>query len=324
MLDISPEKLVLSWDISTAALHLEDFKSFLSKTASNQPEKQKRSRFASTASKIDKLFAEGDMFINLRTPVMDYKTFKATDVVARVVLKTTEIAFEKVQLKHAGGEMNVSGSVSNGEKFNPVTLRSQLSGMDIPTLFAAFENFGQDAVTHENLSGKLSADVNFRTGLNNDAKLISEANEGDVLFLLENGELNNFQPLIEISNKAFKKQDFSRIKFADLKNRLEVKGTTFIINKMDIRSTALNLSVEGIYDLKKGTDMSITLPVSNLTKSQADTDITENGRAKKGVSLRLRARTGDDGKLKVSWDPYRRAKKKKEEVSDSTQALPEE
>ena len=55
-------------------------------------------------------------------------------------------------------------------------------------------------------------------------------------FLLENGELNNFEPLIEVSKKAFRKQDFAQIKFADLKNRLDISGTTFIVNPMEIRS----------------------------------------------------------------------------------------
>jgi hypothetical protein len=123
-----------------------------------------------------------------------------------------------------------------------------------------------------------------------------------------------------VSEKAFKKQDFSHIKFADLKNRLDIKGTAFIINPMEIRSTALNFTVEGVYDIKKGTDMSIRFPLNNLTRSQANADISDGGKIKKGVSLRLRARTGSDGKLKVSWDPFKKSLKKKEELKDPAEA----
>jgi hypothetical protein len=63
--------------------------------------------------------------------------------------------------------------------------------------------------------------------------------------------------------------------------------------------------------------MSISLPLKNLTRSQAGTDLSDDAKQKKGVSLRLRARTGDDGKLKISWDPFRRAVKNKEDVKDS-------
>lgn len=32
--------------------------------------------------------------------------------------------------------------------------------------------------------------------------------------------------------------------------------------------------------------------------------------SKGGISIRLRAKTGDDGKLKISWDPFRKGLKK--------------
>lgn len=319
MLDVSPEKLVLDWKITSPVLHIDDFKGFLSKPASKKLEK-KEARFTATASKVDKMFSDGDMYINLETPLMEYKTFTATDVKANVILKPTEINFQKVELKHAKGSMEVTGSLRNGETYNPVTLRAVLRNMDVPLLFTAFQNFGQDAVTNKNLKGKLSANINFNAAINNNADLMNKDSEGTIYFLLEDGELNNFEPLLEISRKAFKKQDFSQIRFANLKNKLDVKGTSFIVNPMDIRSTALNFSVEGVYDFKKGTDMSIKFPVNNLTRSQAKTDLSDDGKARKGLSLRLRAKTGDDGKLKISWDPFGKSIKKKEEVKDSAEA----
>jgi hypothetical protein len=321
MLNVSPEKLMVDWKITSPALHLQDFRGFLSKSQ-QQPKRtgKKNAQFASTASKVDKMFSEGDMYIQLQAPLMDYKTFESRNVQAKVVLKPDEISFENVTLNHANGSMEVHGSLKNGATSNPVRLTAVLRDMDVPMLFAAFNNFGQDAVTSKNIRGKISANVNFNSALTNEAKLIGDDAEGSVFFLLEDGELNNFEPLLEISKKAFKKQDFSHIRFADLKNRLDIKGSAFIVNPMEIRSTALNFVVEGVYDIRKGTDMSIQFPLNNLTRSQANADISDGGKIKKGVTLRLRARTGSDGKLKVSWDPFKRSLKKKEEVKDSAEA----
>jgi hypothetical protein len=319
MLNESPEKLIMDWKITSPTLHLQDFRGFLSKAQSKKAVK-KNTKFGLTASKVDKMFSEGDMYIRLQAPMMDYKTFEAHNVLAKVILKPDEITFEEVNLNHANGSMEVSGSLKNGADNNPVKLAAVLRDMDVPLLFAAFNNFGQDAVTSKNINGKISANINFNTAITNEAQLISNASQGTVFFLLEDGELNNFEPLLEISKKAFTKQDFSHIKFADLKNRLDIKGTAFIVNPMEIRSTALNFTVEGIYDIKKGTDMSIRFPLNNLTRSQANTDISDGGKIKKGVSLRLRARTGSDGKLKVSWDPFRKSLKKKEEIKHPAEA----
>jgi len=318
MLNVSPEKLVLRWKIYSPWLHLEDFKDLLS-SSKIQNDQQRKGTIAKTSSKIDKMFSDGDMDISLEAPRMDYKTFRATIVKANVLFTPSEIKLERVSLNHAGGFMNGTGSVRNGAQKNPVTLKVVMQKMDIPELFTAFNNFGQDAVTNKNLKGKLSANVTYQTSITNKAELVSADSDGSIDFELEGGELKNFEPLQEISKKAFKKQDFSDIHFADLKNKLDLKGTAFIIHSMDIRSTALNLTVEGVYDFKKGTDMFIKLPLRNLLKSQANTDISDEGKAAHGVSLRLRAKTGDDGKLKVSWDPLRLAKRNKKDVIDSAE-----
>jgi hypothetical protein len=314
LLDEEREKMDVRWKISSPSVKLEDFKTFLSQTQSSSKRNNK-----SASSRIDKFFADRDMYVLLATPEMTYKTFRATNVEANVIMKKSEIALDKVSFKHAKGTMEVKGTLQNGKQWNPVTLHTRMRNMDVPLLFAAFNNFGQDAITNKNLKGTLSADVHLQTAVTNQAELVTSMSEGTIGFILENGELNNFAPLQEIGNKVFKKQDFSTISFANLENTLELKGTAFIVHPMDIRSTALNLSVEGIYDYKKGTDMSIRLPLRNLTKSQANTDLGDGVKAKKGVSLRLRART-ENGKLKVSWDPFRRAIKNKEDVKDSAES----
>jgi hypothetical protein len=319
LLNVSPEKLILKWRINSPQVHLNDFKPLLSSSSKSKNGQQRKGTIARTSSRIDKMFSDGDMYINLDAPIMDYKTFRATDVNAEVVFKEDEVKLEKVFFNHAGGSMNVKGSMTNGTNKNPVMLNVNMQNMDIPTLFSAFDNFGQDAITNKNLKGKLSAVVHYKTSITNKAQLVSADSEGSVEFLLQGGELNNFEPLGEIAKKAFRKQDFKEIRFADLKNRLDLKGTAFIINSMDIRSTALNFTVEGVYDVKKGTDMFIKLPFRNLLKSQANTDISDGGKPARGPSIRLRAKTGDDGKLKVSWDPLRLAKRNKKDVMDAAE-----
>jgi hypothetical protein len=319
MLNVSPERMILNWNINSPHLHLEDFKPLLSSSSASKNGDHRKGTIARTSSRIDKMFADGDMYINLDAPVMDYKTFRATDVKAEVVFREKEVKLEKVLLKHAGGTMSIKGLMTNGTTKNPVMLNVNMQKMDVPELFTAFKNFGQDAVTNKNLKGRLSAIIHYNTSITNKAELVASDSDGSIEFLLEGGELNNFEPLKEISKTVFKKQDFGEIRFADLRNRLDLKGTAFIINSMDIRSTALNFSVEGVYDYKKGTDMFIKLPFRNLLKSQSGTDISENGKPAHGPSLRLRAKTGDDGKLKISWDPLRRSKKNKKDVMAESQ-----
>jgi len=315
MLNLSPEKLALRWKIYSDHVRLEDFKAFLSR--SSPAAKKASARWQGISSQIDRLFQEGDVYITMETPAMSYKTFSATDIKAGIVMKPSAMAVEQMSFKHAGGAVSLSGSMNNGIRSNDVFLDARMRDIDIPVLFSSFANFGQDAITQDNLKGRLSADIRFSGAVTNEAELLKDRSKGRIAFLLEDGELNNFEPLARIVEKAFKKQDFSAVRFADLKNVLELDGSTFIINNMEIRSTALHLFVEGVYDLYKGTDMSIRFPVRNLLKSQAKMDLTDEGKQRAGIALRIRAKTGDDGKLKISWDPFGKSKNNKESKADS-------
>ncbi|MEO8583444.1 MAG: AsmA family protein [Flavitalea sp.] len=300
------DKINLVWKISSPFVHLKDFMPFLSNNAQS-----------GKATSVDKIFADADVNVVLKTPKMQYKNFTATNVMAEGVMKESEVELQKVFFNHAKGSMELKGSIKNGSKLNPLTLHTSMKGIDIPLLFASFDNFGQNAITSENLKGRLTAEIDYSTSLNDKAQPVNADSKGTIKFILQDGELNHFDPLEQVAKKAFKKQDFSEIKFADLKNVLQVTGTSFIVNPMEIRSTAFTLFVEGVYDYKHGTDMSIQLPLRNFTKKQANTDLSDEVKTKKGISLRLRAKTGDDGKLKVTWDPFRKAIKNRNDVKDS-------
>jgi hypothetical protein len=117
---------------------------------------------------------------------------------------------------------------------------------------------------------------------------------------------------VKIAATAFKKRDFSHIFFGELTNELELNGSAITIHKMEIRSNVVILFVEGVYDTRKGTDMSIQVPLSNLSKSE-NAVLENTGRV--GMNIRLRAKTDDEGKLKVNWDPFNKAsKQRKQEI----------
>ena len=313
LLDISPEKLTLQWNVYSPHLHLKDFTSFLVKRNIQTSQRAANNNFRRAAGKIDRMFTEGDVLITLNTPMMDYKRFDAKKVDAELLLTSNRINLKNVSFGHANGSMKIVGTVTEGLHSNAAFLTSTMNKMDIPALFYAFNNFGQDAITDKNLSGIVSATVNLNTAITDHAEVIPESMNGTIDFLVENGELNDFEPMKKISASLFKKQDFSTIRFADLKNRLQVKGTAIIVEKMEIRSTALILFAEGVYDVKKGTDMSIKFPIRNMVKKNDSIDLISSD-IRTGPSIRVRAKTGDDGKLKISWDPFRRALRNKKET----------
>ncbi len=304
-----PDKLVLDWNISTPGVDLVDFLSFLGKKSHSGKKASVKSRVTSIADKVDRMLENGTARLSVQAGRVKYKNFIATNVSTSLSLVNDQVLLHNASLNHAGGSIIMSGTLQGEGSSNAVTLKSNINNVDIPTMLRAFDNFGQDAVTAQNMKGRLTAIVNMNTGLTERGGIRSNSMASTVDFSLKDAELNDFEPFKKIAVSVFKKRDFSHVRFAELKDKFVINGTAINVGKMEIRSNVFTMFVEGVYDTKKGTDMNIVLPLSNLKKVDDDEILVNKGKA--GLHVNLHAKTGDDGKLKISWNPLGGLFKKK-------------
>ena len=179
-------------------------------------------------------------------------------------------------------------------------------------IFTAFSNFGQEGITANNLEGQLTAKVNTSVNINDEGAVLPSSVKGIVDFSLKNGALNNYEPIKKIQNFIFKKRDFDNIRFAELKDKLEINNGDIKMNKMEIQSTVLTLFVQGVYGKKSGTDLSIQIPLNNLKKRDEDYNPVNIGTDKKaGRSIYLRGKTGSDGNVNFKLDLFNKFEKDK-------------
>lgn len=316
LIDKSPEKLVLDWNISSPKIVLGDFISFLDKRTSIASSKKSAKKMLKISNQVDKMLNDCNVNLQLNADRLIYKKFTAEKVAANLQLTDKILSIKDVSVEHAGGTLTLNGSLSEVLGKNVIQLNSNMTNVDVTKVFTAFNNFGQDGITDKNLRGRLSANVAITGTISNKAEIEQNSLKGVVNLNLKDGELIDFEPIKKISQTAFKNRDFSNIQFAELIEKLEINGSEIKVNRMEIQSTVLTMFVEGIYDVKKGTDMSIQIPLSNLAKRGEDFELKNKGtQSKTGMSLRLRAQTGEDGKAKISWDPFRVSLKSKDKIT---------
>ena len=75
---------------------------------------------------------------------------------------------------------------------------------------------------------------------------------------------------MDIDNNFLQKRNLNDISFADLKDRLELSGSEVKVNRMEIKSTAVNMYVEGTYSFANNTDLSIQIPLVGQKKDRQD------------------------------------------------------
>jgi hypothetical protein len=294
----APEKIQLDWDIRSPLIDLDEFRFFL---APRKPGKQRTAAANAAASrKARRLARQLDIVmescnVNMRVTVdkLSYRRFDAQRVVAAVSLTQEGILLRQISLAHAGGSLQLNGSIRPQGNNNRFKLTGDINNVHIGQLFYAFDNFGMQSLTSRNLKGILSARANITGNLHDNGKLVPGSMYGQLSFDLKQGALVNFGPLVDIGTFFFRKRNLSYITFDNLKNTLQLQGDKILIPPMQISSSAILMDVSGVYGMPRGTDIYLDVPLRNPEK------IAKRG-GKKGIVLHLRASDDNkEGKVKI-------------------------
>lgn len=307
-----PSKAVFDWSIYSPYIDINKLRSSLRRSSSSFKKKRETySFFEQLNNKIDRLFDACNAYLHIKADKVIYKNFSASNVTGRVYLTNDMVKIDNFSLVHAGGLIQVNASSKDNGNTSGLVLQSQMKNVDVRQLFSSFNNFGMESLTSKNISGSFSADISLTSVLDANGDLYKRANKGWVDFSLKNGRLENFKPLMEIDNNFLQKRDLSNVSFAELKTKLDLNGNDVHINRMEIRSTAVNMYVEGIFSFANNTDLSIQIPLKDQKKDQKDTPENKGVNAKTGMSVFLRAKEDKDGKLKITYDMLGRFRSKK-------------
>ena len=317
LINTEPNKAIINWNIYSPSLNLSSFTYLLKsrKKITNSP--SHKSKLSKLAASIDAVLAQGSLHVNLHADRLLYKKFEATNAIANVTLLQDSYVINNVSMDQAGGHVHLTGSlVLLTENYHQAKVNVSMYNVDVNKVFAAFNNFGQNGIQSQNLEGRLDAKINATLALDDDGKAYPNSLESVVDFSLKNGALINFEPVKKLQLFLFKNRDFDNIRFAELKDRLEIANQQIKINRMEIQSSVLSMYVQGIYSTKGTTDLSIQVPLSNLKKRGTDYNPENQGTDRKGgPSIFIRGRPGADGNIQFKADlfnSYKKRKKKKE------------
>ncbi|HEX5152966.1 MAG TPA: AsmA-like C-terminal region-containing protein [Parafilimonas sp.] len=278
--------------------------------------KKNNGKFASVTNSINNVFNTLDFRMHVQADTLSRGSFHARHLNADLLLKKDAWQLENISMYHAGGTVRATGSmIRNARKQVILTTDIQLQQLNVQQLFRAFDNFGQDGMTAENLRGNFTATVHVSTQLRKgNGRIVSEGMNGYMDFSLKNGAIINHKGLEKVKVLFLKDRDMSNIRFDELKDRIDIYPHSLYINRMEIQSTAVTLFIEGMYDFqKKNTDILIQVPLSNMKKREKDYKAKNKGvNAKTGTSVLIRALNDDKGDIIFNPTLSKKVKGKKE------------
>jgi hypothetical protein len=312
LINTQPDKATINWNIYMPVMNVGSFVYLFKSKGAEGRKSAKKTALQAMADKMDDFIENGKLHVKLNADKLIYKGFEGRNALADITLLNDRYLIDNVSMDHSGGHIAFKGSLLNKTDVHLANLAINMDNVNVSKVFADFNNFGQDGLTAQSLEGKLTANIEASMNIANDGHVIPATIVSQVDFSLKDGALNNYEPIKKLQKFIFKKRDFDNIRFAELKNRLEISNQDIKINRMEIQSTVMSIFIEGIYNKKGTTDLSIQVPLNNLKKRDDDYNPENIGVNKKGGgSLFIRGRPGEDGNIKFKLDLFKKYEKDK-------------
>lgn len=315
-----PEKVLIDWNIHSQLINMNDFAAFLTKRVSKPTKAGKaasKAKIQQFNKRISDALQNGSMHLNVNVNKAVYDKFIAENIKADVDLLESGITIHELHIMHAGGTLDLNGAIDQAAANNPFKVNVKVANAKVDKLFYSFDNFGLTSLTSDNIRGIVSANVNLAGGITDGGKVLSNTFNGNIDFELDNGALLNFDPFLKIQKFIFKKRNLDSVMVKPLKGRFIVADNKITIAPLNIRTSALDMNVKGVYGFDKGTEIDFEIPLRNPKKNEER--VMMGKKPRKGIIIYLHATDDENGKLKISWDPN----KKGWQGDDADQALQE-
>ncbi len=307
----NPNGVELDLNINSPILNIDHLSSVVSRKypVKKREKKKTNNNLSKNIDRIDALLSNGRININVKADKLKYHEFEANKLSANMRVDENHWELKQASLSHGSGTLLVKATVA--ETRNGIyTMCSQINmnKLDAQRIMREFSDFGMKQFSSKNIRGTLSLNSDVSIDLTQKGDFDLNTLAGKTNFSIKNGELVNFGPIENISNFLVKNRNMSDVKFAEIKDDLSFKKGEITINRMEINSSVLTLFVEGIYG-PKYTDISIQVPVSNVfNKKNYNPENMGTGKSG-GMSVFLRAKSDETGKVNIKYDPLKRFRK---------------
>jgi hypothetical protein len=208
--------------------------------------------------------------LKLNIGELKFRRFEGQNISGVVMLKNKKLIAKELAFEAMGGSVSALGVIDGTSNSSIlITCDADIIGIDITKLFYQFENFGQSTITDRNLKGRADVTVQLASVWDLELKPDMDKIYAKADITISRGELLDFKPMMALS-EHIEVSELKHVRFSTLQNEIEIKNRNIYIPRMEIKSTALNITASGIhgFDNHIGYKIRVYLPELLAKKSK--------------------------------------------------------
>jgi len=205
---------------------------------------------------------------NCKIDHLKFRRFRGNQIAGKLLISDQVAHGQQIRFETLGGQIAMNGRVDGRQKDNiKVYTKSSYQGIYLDSLFYVFENFGQDFLEDRHLRGQAFAEIDTYMTFDDHLRFNSPDLVVDAGLIIENGELNNFEPLQKLSS-YIDAQDLRRLRFADLKNKIRIKDRKIYLPNMVVQSNVSTIAVNGTHTFDQDINYRLKVPIKSSKKDK--------------------------------------------------------
>lgn len=198
-----------------------------------------------------------------------YNNFYASEVVGTLVSNKKKVVLRNTKMKALQGNADAEIVFTTLGDNYLLDINSHLYSINVTQLFEQFDNFEQDEITSDHLSGTLSGDLLAKVMFNANFEPLLDKLYAKSNMEVLNGQLTGYEPLLELSSFV-EVEDLKNVSFSSLKNTIEIFDQTVFIPKMHIGNSAMNLDLEGTHNFENYMNYNISLSLGEILAKRSN------------------------------------------------------
>jgi len=267
--------------------------------------------------------------INLNASSITYEKHQFDNVYGPIHINGRTLSFPSLHVKNAGADIfgNLTIEESSPERFE---INTNLSSENIffAPLFKEWNNFDQEVILANQISGRAQMEVNFYAPFNLIGGIDLNEMKVNAHMKVYNGHLKNVQSLEDIASSlktnagklliGKKNLDAFQLKlkdvaFSTLENTLQIKRGIITIPNMHISSSAMELDLCGTHSFENAIDYRMKFDFRDLLGENRDSEFGTVIDDNTGLKVFLRMYGTVDNPI-IEWDKSGRKVEFKEQL----------
>ncbi len=214
--------------------------------------------------------------LNIQIDQLTWNSFNGRNFSGMLVNKKRSIALESASINTMESCIRFDASLWQKDTSKmALKFSTNLKRVNIQELLKSFDNFGQKSLQAKNIGGKVSGKIDLGLHFTPQFKVLNESIVSKASLTIENGALIKFEPMYELS-KFIEVSELEDIRFETLNNTFFIRNSKLIIPKMDIHSSAFNISGSGVHHFNNHYTYHVKVLLSEILSKKARKAKKEN------------------------------------------------